>query len=252
LNEPVHPAARAFGGVADAYDRTRPDYPAEAVAHLVDRLDLRPGRVVADIGAGTGKLTRLLVPSGAEIHAVEPVDGMRDELARRTPGVAVHAATAEALPFAEASLDAATAAQAVHWFGTAWADELARTLRPGAAVAIVYNRRDPTQPIQHAISAARERVADGAPSYASGRWRVPLEGSDALVEAGFTGFAWAYERTHDEVLDQVRSLAPIGALAPADRERVLAEIGEVLAGEPDPISLRNTTEVTLFRRITPG
>jgi SAM-dependent methyltransferase len=247
-NPAIHPTARSFGDVADAYERARPDYPADAVAHIVQALELGPGRVVADIGAGTGKLTRLLVPSGAEIHAVEPVDGMRDELVRHTPGAAVHAATAEALPFGDASLDGATVAQAVHWFGPAWTDELTRTLRPGRRVAIVYNLRDREQPIQRAIWKARERVADGAPSYSSGLWRQPLDASGALVEDGFAGFPWAYERTHAAVLDQVRSLAPIGALAPADREAVLAGIAGVLAGEPDPIALRCTTEVTLYRR----
>jgi SAM-dependent methyltransferase len=248
MTDAVHPKARAFGPVADEYERARPDYPAEAVAHLVEVLDLRPGRVVADIGAGTGKLTRLLAASGAEIHAVEPVDGMREELQRRAPEVIAHGDAAEALPFADGSLDAATVAQAVHWFGPGWVDEMARTLRPGSAVAIVYNLRDRTQPLNLAISTARERVADGAPSYASGRWRAPLTASTALHEDGFTGFPWSYERTHAEVLDQVRSLAPISALPARDREAVVAEIAEVLDGEPDPVPLRCTTEVTLFRR----
>jgi SAM-dependent methyltransferase len=245
---PVHRAARSFGPVADLYDRTRPDYPAEAVAHLVAVLDLRPGRVLADVGAGTGKLTRLLVPSGAEVHAVEPVAGMREELARRSPGVVVHDATAEELPFAGASLDAVTAAQAVHWFGPGWAGELARTLRPGAAVAIVYNVRDRDQPVQATISDVRARVAGDAPSYASGRWREPLAAARQLDEEGTATFAWSYERSHAAVLDQVRSLAPISALDEDEQAAILAEVAEVLAAEPDPVALRSTTEVTVWRR----
>jgi SAM-dependent methyltransferase len=250
VSDPVHPTAHSFGAVADAYERARPDYPPEAVDHLVRVLDLGPGRVLADMGAGTGKLTRLLVPSGADVHAVEPVDGMREELERRTHGVTVHAATAEALPFGDAMLDAATVAQAVHWFGPAWVGEIVRTLRSGGAIAVVYNVRDRTQPVQAAISEARARVADGAPSYATGLWRVPLEAAAALREDGFAAFPWSYERSHAEVLDQVRSLAPIGALEPADRDAILEEIGEVLAGEPDPVSLRCTTEVTTWLRST--
>jgi SAM-dependent methyltransferase len=234
--------------VADEYERARPDYPADAVAHLVDVLGLGPGKVLADLGAGTGKLTRLLLPTKAEIHAVEPVDGMREELVRRVPGVTAHADSAESLPFADASLDAATVAQAVHWFGPGWVDEIGRTLRPGAAVAIVYNLRDRTQELNRVISDARERVADGAPSYASGRWREPLDASTVLRPDGFTAFAWSYERTHAEVLDQVLSLAPISALPPAGQREILAEVAAVLAGEPDPVALRCTTEVTLYRR----
>jgi hypothetical protein len=92
-------------------------------------------------------------------------------------------------------------------------------------------------------------VADGTPSYASGRWREPLAGAVRLVEDGTRGFAWAYERTHAEVLDQVRSLAPISALPEAGRQEVLDEVAGVLAGEPDPVALRSTTEVTVWRRI---
>jgi SAM-dependent methyltransferase len=248
MNDIVHPKARAFGAVAGEYERARPDYPAAAVAHLVEVLALAPGKVVADLGAGTGKLTRLLVPSGAEIHAVEPVDGMREELVRRVPGVTAHADSAEALPFAGASLDAATVAQAVHWFGVGWVDEIGRTLRPGAAVAIVYNLRDRTQELNRAISDARERVAEGAPSYASGRWRAPLERSTVLRPDGFAGFPWSYERTHAEVLDQVLSLAPISALPATEQQEILAEITAVLAREPDPVALCCTTEITRYRR----
>ncbi|MFP5370679.1 MAG: class I SAM-dependent methyltransferase [Actinomycetes bacterium] len=109
-------ASRGFGREAEAYERSRPSYPPGAVAWLVDHLRVRPDAVVADLAAGTGKLTRLLLPTGASVVAVEPVEAMRHVLHRILPSVAVVAGTAEAMPIRSASLDAVCAAQAFHWF----------------------------------------------------------------------------------------------------------------------------------------
>src|SRR4051812_38875343 len=72
MSDGVHPLVNNFGAAADAYERGRPGYPAEAVDAVVTFLHLAPGRAVLDLGAGTGKLTRLLVPTGARVIAVEP------------------------------------------------------------------------------------------------------------------------------------------------------------------------------------
>ncbi len=81
MTDHVHPlATRGFGGAADAYERGRPGYPAEATAAIAQLLDLRSGRTVLDLAAGTGKMTRALVPTGARVIAVEPVAEMRAKL----------------------------------------------------------------------------------------------------------------------------------------------------------------------------
>jgi len=99
----LHPVAAAgFASAADVYERARPSYPADAVAWLVEVAQLAPGRVVVDVGAGTGKLTRLLVPTGARVIAVEPVAEMRAKLTETTPGVELLDGVAEALPLEDA------------------------------------------------------------------------------------------------------------------------------------------------------
>ena len=128
---PVHEVAqRGFDSGADAYERARPSYPPDAVAWLVDNCAIRPGATVCDLAAGTGKLTRLLAPTGADLLAVEPVEGMSQHLRELLPSVPVTAGTAEAMPFADGSLDAVTVAQAFHWFD---ADRAFAELARGAA-----------------------------------------------------------------------------------------------------------------------
>jgi hypothetical protein len=101
-------AAVGFGSGADAYERARPTYPAAAVAWLTDALALRAGTTVADVAAGTGKLTRLLGASGATVLAVEPVGGMREQLVNAVPGVPALGAVADATKAAAQSAQQGT------------------------------------------------------------------------------------------------------------------------------------------------
>src|SRR4051812_35512681 len=108
-------AADGFAQNASDYELARPSYPAAAMACIVGRAGLGPARRVVDLAAGTGKLTRLLVPSGADVVAVEPVEAMRAELMRVAPGVEVLHGTAEAIPLPDESVAAITVGQAFHW-----------------------------------------------------------------------------------------------------------------------------------------
>lgn len=113
VGDPIAPAAAiGFDRGAAVDERARPSYPAPAVAWLVERGVAGPGTHVVDLAAGTGKLTRLLVGTGATVTAVEPVAGMRAELARVLPDVDVRDGTAEALPLGDASVDAINPATA--------------------------------------------------------------------------------------------------------------------------------------------
>lgn len=141
----IDPAARFTDRVAD-YTRARPSYPRDVLAVLRADCGLGESSVVADLGSGTGIFTRLLLESGATVHAVEPNDEMRAVAERDLGPIArFHSVRgrAEATTLPAASVDLATAAQAFHWFEpVATKRELARILRPGGFVALVWNDRD--------------------------------------------------------------------------------------------------------------
>jgi SAM-dependent methyltransferase len=134
--------AASFGGVADAYERARPGYPDDAVGWLAGE---EPCDVV-DLGAGTGKLTRSLVAHGHRVTAVEPLEEMLAQLRVAVPGAIAVRGSAEVIPVPDGSADVVTCGQAFHWFDHEVAlPEIARVLRPGGRLALVWNTRDDSQ-----------------------------------------------------------------------------------------------------------
>jgi SAM-dependent methyltransferase len=133
----------SFGPSAEVYERYRPGYPPAAIAWLLGPSPLR----VLDVGAGTGKLTRALLAAGHEVVAVEPDPGMRAAFAAALPGTEILEGAAEELPVADGAFDAAAAGQSFHWFDESRAlPEIARVLRPGGLLAVIFNLRDESEP----------------------------------------------------------------------------------------------------------
>jgi SAM-dependent methyltransferase len=239
----LHPAIRGFAA-ADVYERGRPDYPRAAVERIVECLDLRPGRTVLDLAAGTGKLTRLLSPSGANLIAVEPLREMRAELERRVPDVLTLAGTAERIPLADAFVDAVTVASAFHWFDAdAALHEIRRVLVPGGGLALIWNTRDERSALQLALSELVHPLRGDTPDRRGRDWR------SLLAESGL------FERTkrllfeHEQLVDEeglvarVLSISFIGAL-PADARAEIEERIRALARDADqPIRLSYMTEL---------
>ena len=133
----------SFARVADAYEQSRPGYPADAVLWLAGETPCD----VVDLGAGTGKLTRTLAALGHHVVAVEPLGEMLDRLRATVPGVTAVTGSAESMPLPDGAADVVACAQAFHWFDQEAAlAEIARVLRPGGRIALVWNVRDERVP----------------------------------------------------------------------------------------------------------
>ncbi|MGV0834287.1 class I SAM-dependent methyltransferase [Mycolicibacterium thermoresistibile] len=129
----------SFGAEAAAYERGRPSYPPEAIDWLLPP----DARDVLDLGAGTGKLTTRLVERGLDVTAVDPIPEMLELLSRSLPDTPALLGTAEDIPLPDNSVDAVLVAQAWHWFDLDRAvREVARVLRPGGRLGLVWNTRD--------------------------------------------------------------------------------------------------------------
>jgi SAM-dependent methyltransferase len=239
----LHPATRGFAA-ADVYERGRPDYPAAAVARIVERLELRPGRTVLDLAAGTGKLTRLLLPSGANVVAVEPMREMRLELEKRVPAVAVLTGTAERIPLADGYVDAVTVGQAFHWFKPAEAlREIRRVLAPRGGVALVWNARDDRDPLQARLSEIIDSLDRDTPRRAHRDWKTMLADSGLFERCERNLFE--HEQVADEqgVVDRVLSISFIAASPRGVRGDVEARVRALVRDAEQPIRLPYMTEV---------
>ncbi|WP_431239084.1 class I SAM-dependent methyltransferase [Mycolicibacterium aichiense] len=129
----------SFGSEAAAYERGRPSYPPEAIDWLLPS----GARDVLDLGAGTGKLTTRLVERGLDVVAVDPLAEMLELLSSALPDTPALLGTAEQIPLPDNSVDAVLVAQAWHWFDPEQAvAEVARVLRPGGRLGLVWNARD--------------------------------------------------------------------------------------------------------------
>jgi len=229
----IHEAAQAFDGAAETYDRGRPSFPPEAIATLVDVLGIGPGVRVLDLAAGTGKLTRMLAPTGAELVAVEPLDGMRVRLEESLPDVRALEGTAEAIPLPDASVDAVTAAQAFHWFDSSAAlGEIHRVLVSGGRLGLLWNVKDEKEEWVIRLGEIIEPHRGTAPRYLSGTWRRAFEQTALFTPLAAEHFSHVHEVDPEGVVDRVLSISFIAALRAREREQVEERVRRLLAEHP--------------------
>ena len=220
MRESREARAESFGVVADAYERARPGYPDEAVRWLVGDA---PARVL-DLAAGTGKLTRQLAAAGHDVVAVEPSPEMLAHLRVAVPAATALVGRAESIPLPDASVDAVTVGQAFHWFDPPAAlPEIARVLRPGGALGLVWNTRDEREPWVRRLSEliGSESVEGDEPE-------------ELLAASGLFGplearvFAHAQRLDRPLLLELVSSRSHCAVRPPEERADVLAAVGRLV------------------------
>jgi SAM-dependent methyltransferase len=227
-------AARGFDSAAEEYERGRPGYPAEAIDLLASELGFGAGSTVVDLAAGTGKLTRALIGTGARVVAIEPVPGMRAQLVRAVPEAEALVGTAEAMPLEAGSADAVLVAQAFHWFDTVRAArEIHRVLRPGGGLGAIWNVWDDSVPwiarLQELIDAHR----GDTPQRTTSPWREQLAATGLFTPLTDRTIANVVHANLDVLLARTASISFIATLPEPELEKLLADVRELVAAHPE-------------------
>ena len=238
--------AGSFDAVASAYARHRPGYPEAALdvalppATTVEN-GAPPHATVLDLAAGTGKLTAAALRRGHDVIAVEPLAGMRAELARGSPGATVLAGVAESIPLPDAAVDTVVVGQAFHWFDAAAAlDEIARVTRSGGSVALLWNNEDAADPLVAALHGELARLgrpprgasglgADPADGASSDEQRPPFRSHPRLTNPRLVAVRWTWRGTVDDLIDLAHTYSYVIRAGDDARSTYDAAVHELVA-----------------------
>lgn len=206
------------------YERARPEYPDAAVDWLLPA----GAKKVLDLGAGTGKLTRALAARGLEVIAVDPSPKMLDQLRAAVPDAIVHEGSAEDIPVADASVDAVLVAQAWHWVDQSLAlPSVARVLRPGGTLGLVWNMRDQRVPWVARLTTAMH-PAESEVFFENGQIE---RGPFGDIETA--SFEWSQEFTRDELFDLLSSRSYYITSTDAGKQQLMGAVRNLLDHDPD-------------------
>ncbi|MBR0937484.1 class I SAM-dependent methyltransferase [Bradyrhizobium jicamae] len=247
----MNPTALNYRVAADAYEAGRPSYPAEIVAAL----PLGAARCIVDLGAGTGKFTRLLLAhmsANTRLVAVEPVAEMSARLANEAR-VEVVNTRADAINLETGSVDLVTCAQAFHWFDNeASVAEIARLLHPGGTLALVWNNRDDRAPWVDALSRMIERYAGDTPRQRSGRWRWILQDPRFVLEKEIVQ-DHPHRMRRQDVFERIASTSYVANLPEAEKAALREQSDDILRdaglGDADEVVFPYVTQLFLLKRV---
>ncbi|HZM58099.1 MAG TPA: class I SAM-dependent methyltransferase [Acidimicrobiales bacterium] len=236
-----------FESGSEIYDRARPGYPEEAVAHMSSTLGIVEGSLVLDLAAGTGKLTRQLQTGGTACVAVEPSASMRGVFGRATPGIPMVAGTAESIPVAGGAMDAVVVAQAFHWFDAPTAlSEIARVLRVDGGVALVWNERDESDPAIAEL--VRISKWDQCHPYPVGRdFGADIDESRLFGPVSRTKFRFTQYLDRTAFVEQVASRSYVQVLPEHERNDLLGQVAAFGSTLGDPIAMPYVTDLFCAR-----
>jgi ubiquinone/menaquinone biosynthesis C-methylase UbiE len=245
----LHPSVHGFGRSAAAYERGRPDYPAAAVEWLCSGMGVDDSSTVVDLAAGTGKLTRALLPRVGRVVAIEPVDGMREKLSELLPEVEARPGTAEEMRLPDACADGVAVGQAFHWFdGDRALAEIHRVLRVGGGLGLIWNRRDLEHPVHAELQRMLQAYRGDTPAERAEQWRAAFERTTLFTPLVERHFDHAQEVDAAALVDRIGSTSFVASLKDAEREPFLAKV-RALVPEGESISLPYITGVHVCRAL---
>lgn len=253
----VHTSAqRGFSTQAVTYAQGRPDYPRQLTGWLAETLRVDAQSNVIDLGAGTGKFTRLLSTLAPTLTAVEPVAAMGAQLTRLLPDVRLVNGTAESIPLPSGSADAVVCAQAFHWFSTEAAlAEIYRVLKPAGRLGLVWNVRDESVDWVAAITDIITPYEGDTPRFHTGRWREAFTG-EYFSEPELTCFSYSHVGSPQEVImDRFLSVSFIAALADGPKAAVTAQLQTLIDTHPalkgrDTVAFPYQTQAYVCHRLS--
>ena len=235
MNHEIKRIVQSFGEVADDYDRGRPGYAPEAIDFLTREFSITPETRVLDVGAGTGKLTAQMQATGAQVAALEPVEGMRRRLAENLPDVRVVDGSAESITLANESIDIIVCGQSFHWFHTEEAlRDFYRVLRPGGGLGLLWNNRQVSAGWTEEITRIMDRHEPASRQIdASATWPTAFERVGLFSPLQKQQFEHSHLVDVQTLLAAVKSRSYIASLNEPDQRRVLDEVLEVVHTHPD-------------------
>ena len=235
MSDPRHEGSLSFGSQAAAYERGRPSYPPEAIDWLLAPTDNWDAHDVLDLGAGTGKLTTRLVERGLHVIGVDPIAEMLDMLRTALPDTPALLGSAEQIPLPDNAVDAVLVAQAWHWFDPERAvAEIARVLRPGGRLGVLWNTRDErsgwVKDFGRIVGLEHDR--DNA----------TVDLPEPFTDIATHQVEWTNYITPQALIDYVTSRSYCITSPAAVRARTLDEVRELLASHP---ALANSTGLAM-------
>lgn len=236
-------AAVGIDRAGDSYERGRPEYPQEAIEFLVNNLQINKSSMVVDLGAGTGKFTKLIIPYSDNVIAIEPVEGMRNKFSSLYPEIKMLNGSAEKIPLEDKSADVVFVAQAFHWFnGPKALQEIYRVLKPKGRLGLIWNARDESKTWVAEMTRIIDPHEGGAPRYKSMNWKQAFDSTTLFSKLKFQHFNYIQVGDVETIVDRVGSISFISALPTDDKSRVLNQVRAMVTTHPET---KNLLEIKL-------